>query len=190
MLLSGIITGIVVFLSTGTDDLLVMTALLNGKNSKNSFSILVGTLLGTLIMFAIVMTVGSLILKTSSQAHDYLRFAGIIPLSIGLMYSRKSFSSSQDELQEISYKGGIITAAMMYLSNSTDDFIVNSSTILTYDTTIQIVALGVGNLIGVCIYYQIAKHITKISQHPQFLRTVWRVAGAALVIIGIRIIVT
>lgn len=188
MFLSGIISGIVIFLSTGTDDLLVMTALLNGKSSKEHSAILWGTVLGTAIMFIVSLAIGNF-LPIHSSPKDYLRFAGLVPLTIGLMYVSKGFSTDFTKVGEASGKSGLWIAMTMYLSNATDDLIVNSSLIIASKDFYQLIGLGIGNLIGAAFYYGIAKRITGLGNSPRFMKFIWGIAGSALILIGFKIVI-
>lgn len=184
-----IVTGMVIFITTGTDDLLVMAALMNGKKWQQSRQILWGTLIGTAIMFSISIALAKLVHITPLNT-QYLRFAAIVPLMIGILYARKSFDTKNEDVEKVSQKDGLATALLMYLSNASDDLIINSSTLITMQTWSAIASLGLGNLIGVIIYFLIAGKVTTLSDHPRFIKMIWGLAGAALITIGLRILLT
>jgi hypothetical protein len=169
------------FIYTGSDDLVNMIALV--KNTKKNRFVLHGTILGVCVM----MTAVGLTVVTSSVLLadiDIKRISSFILFVFSLYYFKKAFFVKVEVIHQ-STKIALLHPIAIYLANATDDFVVNTAWLTTHPTQLAFVGLCLGNILGVYLYYMIARRIdTKVTAQKTMMWINF-LAGCALMYLAL-----
>ena len=156
--------GIATWLSTGLDDLLVILLLMAITPRKMSrWAIGLGTLLGTMVMFLLVVLVRYLFLEVDfmeEKIGTYTNLVGVVPILMGLTIFER-ISRNKDRKEEKITDGPLKMLGMsfvIYMSNSLDDWAVNFSLVMQREIN-EVCWLGIGNLIGASAAFLLARWI-------------------------------
>lgn len=129
--LSGFAIGVAAWWITGIDDFLIVLALMmKGCARSHRLSVSVGTLISVILMLLISLSVGY---GVSATLHDYAYLFGIIPISLGTygiikqIKGKASAGKIRNDSTDNTVLARGLSSFILYLSNSSDDIILNSS---------------------------------------------------------------
>lgn len=130
-LATGVTVGLVAWFATGVDDFLVVLTFMRIRRSKlNTLAVVVGTVLSVLLMIIVCLLLNQAATALVEWGGN-LRLAGLVPITlgtIGLLRTLRGVKRGTSRWNRWMEASGIGAGALLaYLSNSTDDIIVNTS---------------------------------------------------------------
>lgn len=127
------------FLSTEIDDFVVFVLLYsraeNPEDKKSRFAVMLGQIVALIFITAVCAFVAYYLLKIPQK---YLRFAGIIPILLGI---KAIFDHDNDEIKIPSSASLFFTALLLTIVSSTDNIGVYIPVFTTYSTFQKIITI-------------------------------------------------
>jgi len=183
-----VLKGMMAWMATGIDDVLAVYALGHDKSKGGQSAIIAGTVFGTIVMFLLGLLVAKAVISiTGSNA--YLRLLGVFPIILGwrLFVTNLRNSTSIIAKTQPAKKSLFILAAVVYLSNSTDDLTVNSSLLVQTESTFNRCCLLAGNILGCLTLALLAIGFSQIIDQ-RVKHTINLLSGLTLMALGLTIL--
>lgn len=191
-LLLPVIFGAFIFFVTGLDDLMVIFNLIHQENKARKWAVLAGTLLGTTLMFAFCLFVIYLLknLTVFEKITGLLKYFLVIPVFFALKVLYGNLSTKSQRISKSVVKSPYnyaILACLIYLSNMSDDIIVNSTVLLNLHYWGEIISLGLGNLLGCSFMYWLADRFSQRIWQSQYKKVIIIISALIIIILALRI---
>lgn len=182
------INGLLAWAATGVDDILMVYTLGQNRSRASQFLIVVGTSLGTCLMFLLAQVLAWTAVSIAG-ASQYLQLLGLVPFLLGWRLVSKNIGITVTKEETIDYDSGrnaLVLAMMVYLANSTDDLSVNCALLANTSSELQNVCLLLGNICGSAICALLAILFSNLVANKT-KRAINLLAGFVLMAIGLSI---
>lgn len=186
--MENLLLGIVTWLSTGVDDLLVILSLMAICERRSRVAIVVGTLLGTAVMFALAIGSAALLSQLLDLFFDDgTNWIGIIPILVSIAIFKNLNEEESGEKETNGPWKMFSMAFVIYIFNMLDDLAVNSALIIEFtDSPQEVALLGAGNIMGASLALA-SMHLTT-SLLRKHKKAVAVIAAMALMSFGVIIL--
>ncbi|MFC1787837.1 hypothetical protein ACFLZY_01305 [Patescibacteria group bacterium] len=169
------------------DDFAIQLTLILNAKPRQVWLIIVGTLLGVVLMFSFCLLLYSGV--TRIQLGEMMRLAGMVPIFLGLWQLQSTFvkyqtNETQPAQTERSWRL-LPTAFILYLTNSTDDIAVTTSTLVN-ESLVHVLLIGSGIMTGCLLSVFVARTIA--LRFGKNLYLMQAIAGIMLILIGFYIL--
>lgn len=182
--------GIIIWMSTGADDVLAMYAIIYDKIKTEQLKAVIGNILGTVLMFIVAAFISHSVLSIVGQSKSFC-LLGLVPCFLGwrLIGRNLSIEEKEETHHDVNrWRSMVILAMAIYLTNSTDDLSVNSAVLIQTADWRLVVSLLLGNVTGCIICTLVTMYLCNHIQ-PKHQRRISMAAGFLLIAIGISVIV-
>lgn len=189
-------SGILIFLFTGLDDLMVVYTLIHGQPKRQRIPVYLGTFFGVLLMFSLVLVADHLlksyIFHSIENIRNYLRFLLIFPIGYAMVILyRNLFGGKQtDKTQDSPISGNqyFWLACVIYLSNMADDLTFNLTFLLNIEHKFNYAYLFLGNLAGCLIMFSIADHLAQKLSTSRYKKIILNAIAVGIILLCLRTI--
>jgi len=184
-ILGALVMGVVLYCSTGLDDLLNMTVRFHSARKENYIRVYLANLVGVVLIVCIA-GICAYFARQLSAVNELRQLSGIVLAIIAFMYFEKVRKGDFDNVQgEESGVETFFKALGMYLLNAIDDYAANLSWISAHSDGELFGALMLGNIFGMSLYALVAWRVSPVfATNTNTKRVLYGVAAIALFVLA------
>jgi cadmium resistance protein CadD (predicted permease) len=190
-----VLTGMVIFLITGFDDIMVVFALIHEKTRKQKISVFAGTFFGAMIMLTLSFLLHLIIKDLVSDIaiiRESLKVLLILPIIFALSLIYQTIMETKDYTESTKAKSSkfFVLSCVIYLGNMADDVIFNTTYMLNLSDFQFISGLVIGNLIGCTLMFLMADFFAQKLRETKYKKTIMNVVALIIILLCIRMILS